>query len=238
MLLKELKTTDFDPNKKYTFVLPMGATEQHGPFLPLGTDTYCQDAILEKAIKECPEAIFLPTLEITCSKEHRGFPGSVWIEKETMMLVLRDICTSLKDYAKNIIFTSWHGGNLGTIDRFIREEQQNFTGATFCHINLDPEEVLEKTKELIGGPVDEHAGNTEISMVLAIKEALVSVPPKDYPKHQITIDWDSENPLKSVSEDGIADNHPEWVISKELGKICIGMSADALLEEIQRIMKN
>ncbi len=236
MLLKDLKTTDFDTSKKYVFVVAMGATEQHGPFLPLGTDTYCQDAILEKSIKECPEAIFLPTLEITCSKEHRGFPGTVWVEKETMMLMLRDICNSLRNYAKHIIFTSWHGGNIGTINRFIKTEQPNFKEVIFHHINLDPEEILQKTRQLINGPVDDHAGNTEISMTLATQPSLVTIPPTDYPKHQITMDWDSENPLVNMSADGIVDNHPNWVISHEQGKTCIELSAEHLKNEIQKIL--
>ena len=96
MFLEQMKTTDFDPKKKYTFVIPMGATEQHGPFLPLGTDTYVQNSIVELAEKSLRSVIFLPTLPITCSKEHEGFSGSAWIEKDTMELVLRDICQSFQ----------------------------------------------------------------------------------------------------------------------------------------------
>ncbi len=236
MLLKELKTTYFDPNKKYTFVVPMGATEQHGPFLPLGTDTYCQDAILARAIAECPAAIFLPTLEITCSKEHHGFPGTIWIEKDTLKLMLRDICLSLTDYADHIIFTSWHGGNIGTIDRFIKEFQSQFKNTSFHHVNLDPEPILQKTREIIGGPVDEHAGNTETSMTLAAQEKLVTTPPPDYPKHPIVVDWDDAEPLKKQSIDGIADNHPQWVVNRVQGQSFIDFSGEHLKAEIQKIV--
>jgi creatinine amidohydrolase/Fe(II)-dependent formamide hydrolase-like protein len=236
MLLKELKTTYFDPSKKYTFVISMGATEQHGPFLPLGTDSYCQNAILQKSIQQCPEAIFLPTLEITCSKEHEGFAGTVWVEKETMMLILRDICNSLSKYANNIIFNTWHGGNIGTINRFIKQNKQNFKEVSFYHINLDPEEILAKTRDIIKGPVDEHAGNTETSMVLACDESLVTVPSANYSKHKIEMDWDSDNPLKAVSEDGIVDNHPNWVVDKQQGKIFIELSAEHLKNEINKII--
>ncbi len=236
MLLKEIKTTHFDPDKKYTFVVPMGATEQHGPFLPLGTDTYCQDAILKKSIEECADVIFLPTLEITCSKEHHGFPGTVWIEKDTLRLILRDICSSLEPYAEHIIFTSWHGGNIGTIDRFLKEHQPTNPGIQLHHINLDPEPILQKTREMIGGSVDEHAGNTEISMTLAIQEKLVTIPPSDYPKHAMTVDWDDANPLKNQSADGIADNHPAWVVNKKQGHYFISLSADHLKNKIEKIV--
>jgi creatinine amidohydrolase/Fe(II)-dependent formamide hydrolase-like protein len=237
MLLKELKTTYFDPNKKYTFILPMGATEQHGPFLPLGTDTYCQNAILETTVRECPEAIILPTLEITCSKEHQGFPGTVWLEKETLLLVMRDICTSLRDQARHIIFISWHGGNLSKINLFIREYVSAFPEINLHHINLDPEDILEQTRQVLGGPVDDHAGNTETSMMLAVEESLTTIPPEDYPKQQITADWDADNPLKNVSPDGIADNHPAWIVNKKQGEKFVKLASDHLAKEVANIMK-
>ena len=235
MILKEIKTTDLDPNKKYTFVLPMGATEQHGPFLPLGTDTYCQEAILEVAKNECKDVIFLPTLEITCSDEHEGHIGTVWITSKTMHLVLFDIVTSLQDYAKDVIFTSWHGGNLEPIDKFIQKEQKNFSHINFHHISPDTQSVLEKTKEILNGPVDEHAGNSEISMMLAVDSNLVQVPPIDYPKKQSNIDWSIPKAVKKASLDGILDDHPNWVVSKEHGKVFIELSAKHLSNEIKRI---
>lgn len=233
-----MKTTDFDPNKKYTFVVPMGATEQHGPFIPLGTDSYCQDAILDLAKKECAEAIFLPTLEITSSDEHDGFLGTIWLSKETMYNIFKDIVSSVQDYAEHIIFTSWHGGNLGSIENFIKNEQANFPHIAFHHVSPESDETNKKTEEIINGIVEDHAGNTEISMMLAIDDSLVLIPPSDYPKKHINIDWSVPKPVKCVSEDGILDNHPKWVIDKKHGEIFIQLSAEHLRNEIQKIMKN
>src|SRR3989344_4046474 len=104
MFLAELKTTDFKPNEKYAFVISLGATEQHGPYLPLGADTYIQDKIIAEVNKRLPKIIFLPTLPITSSKEHKGFPGTIWIEKATLEQVLQDITNSLREYANKIVF--------------------------------------------------------------------------------------------------------------------------------------
>lgn len=236
MFLERMKTTDLDAATKYTFVISMGATEQHGPFLPLGTDSYIQDAIIERVEKQIPEAIFLPTLRITCSKEHAGFPGSVWVEEGTMEMMLRDICDSLQPYAANIVLVSWHGGNIRILNRFVEKNKDLFSGVQIQHLLFDSEEVLKKTSNLLGGPVDEHAGNSETSMMLACEPSLVRIPPHDYPKQKIENAWDSDR-LIDRSKDGIVDNHPAWVINKELGETCLDLAAKELVHALQSSIK-
>jgi creatinine amidohydrolase/Fe(II)-dependent formamide hydrolase-like protein len=236
MFLERMKTADLDISKKYTFVISMGATEQHGPFLPLGTDSYIQDVIIQQVEKELPEVIFLPTLRITCSQEHAGFPGSVWIKKDTMEIVLRDICESLRPYAANIILASWHGGNISMLNRFVEKNSDLLSGTHIEHLQFDSEEVLKKTSEMLGGPVDEHAGNSETSMMLVCEPSLVTIPPQDYPKQKIENAWDTDR-LVDVSKDGIVDNHPTWIINEEIGKQCIQMAAEELILGLQKIFK-
>lgn len=237
MWLTELKTTDFEPKKKYNFVISLGSTEQHGPFLPLGTDTYSHDAILKKAHGSLHKVVFLPTIPITCSEEHAGFPGTVWIKNETLCLVLQDICDSLRDCAKNIIFISWHGGNIGEMKRFVATEQKKFKPIKLFHVNMDDETANRKAETLIKGPLDEHAGNTEISMMLAINPKLVQKPNnKKHPKHNFNHDWIKHH-VKDSSPDGIVDRHPKWVISKQLGKKFIDLYAKLLVREIKKVAK-
>ncbi len=237
MFLSQLKTTDFNKKQKYTFVVSLGATEQHGPFLPLGTDTYCHDAVVEKAEKSLRKVIFLPTMPISCSEEHKGFPGSVWVQKETMYAMLRDITESLKEYAKQIIFISWHGGNLSLLDRFVSEEQKNNKQIKLIHLQMEDELTTKKTEALIKGPIDEHAGNTEISMVLAVNQKLVRKPDlKKFPKQQVNHDWEHHYVIEN-SPTGIVDKHPKWVVSKKIGEACIDMHAKLLVREIKKIVK-
>lgn len=236
MYLERMKTTDFKAGEKYTFVISMGATEQHGPFLPLGTDSCIQDKLVELTETFLPQVVFLPTLRITCSKEHQGFPGSVWIEKDIMELVLKNMCESLQPYAKNIAIVSWHGGNIAMLNRFVEKYKDTFDGARLKHVQMDREETLEKTRELLNhGPVDEHAGNSEISMMLACDKSLVSIPPKNYPKQKIENAWDTDR-LVDVSKDGIVDNHPEWIVEEEIGQKCLSMAAQELREGIEEVL--
>lgn len=65
MKLKELKATYFQKDKKYDFLFPIGSTEQHGLFIPFGTDTYITDYLVKQVSKEFPKMIILPTLEVS-----------------------------------------------------------------------------------------------------------------------------------------------------------------------------
>jgi len=234
MFLEEMRTTDFNEGEKYIFVIPTGSTEQHGPFLPFGTDSYIQDTITEEAEKQIPEIIFLPTIRIACSEEHEGFAGSVWLSLDTMERVMNDICKSLQPLAKKIIFTTAHGGNIEILNKFIGKYKNKFKGVDLHYIDLDNDEIERKTIELIGGPIDDHAGNTEISMMLDIRKDLTTIPQKDYPKKSIENAFET-NHLKDLSEDGIADNHPKWVISNKNGKKIMQWIVEGFVEELKRI---
>ncbi|KKW32709.1 MAG: hypothetical protein UY76_C0019G0019 [Candidatus Uhrbacteria bacterium GW2011_GWA2_52_8d] len=235
MFLERIRTTNLDPQKKYTFVVPMGATEQHGPFLALGADSFLADRIIQEVEKNFPEVVFLPTLRITCSEEHEGFMGTVWISKDTMTRVLMDICNSLKPYAKSIAITSFHGGNLELLDQFVRDNTSSFGDVRVIHLPMGSEETEEKMHKMLDGPTDQHAGNVELSMMLAHDQLLADIPPADYPKRAIENPF-STNHLKDFSEDGIADSHPKWVVSKENGEKMIEWTVEDFENEIQKIL--
>lgn len=232
MFLERIHTTDLNPERKYTFVVPMGATEQHGPFLALGADSFLADRIIQEVEKNFSEVVFLPTLRITCSEEHEGFMGTVWVSKDTMTRVLMDICNSLKPYAKSIAVTSFHGGNLELLDQFVRNSASSFGDAQLIHLPMGSEETEEKMHEMLDGPTDQHAGNVELSMMLAHDQLLADIPPADYPKHAIKNPF-STNHLKDFSEDGIADNHPKWVVSKENGEKMIEWTVEDFKKTLQ-----
>jgi len=235
MLLEQIKTTDLDPNQKYTFVIPMGATEQHGPFLAIGTDSILVDRIIKEAEVSFPQVVFLPTLRITCSEEHKGFIGTVWVSKDTMAGMLMDICNSLKPYAKTIALTSFHGGNVKLLDQFVKENADAFGEIQIVHLPMGSNETEEKICEMIKGPTDEHAGNVELSMMLDCDEALVDIPADDYPKRTIENPFSTNN-LRDFSENGIADNHPKWVVNKKNGAEMIKLTVNDFKNELKRIL--
>jgi creatinine amidohydrolase len=80
-----------------TVILPLGATEQHGPHLPLGTDT-CRAAALAERLAERLPALVAPVIPIGCSDEHGGFAGLLSLEAETLAAVIVDCARRMIDW--------------------------------------------------------------------------------------------------------------------------------------------
>lgn len=234
MNLKELKATDFQENKKYDFVFPIGATEQHGPFIPFGTDTYITDYLIEKVSKEFPELVILPTLEVSRSQEHKGFYGTLYLSEETLKAVLFDICNSLKDKARNIFIVSFHA-NDPYINSFI--EENKFDGVNIINLEItDDEDDNYIEANILNGEFDGHAGNSEISNMLVINEKLVKIPEEDYPKIKVENPFETDNLIEKCSN-GIADNHPKWMVNKDIGKKILDIYLARMIENLKDNLK-
>jgi creatinine amidohydrolase len=97
---------------KTTAILACGASEQHGPHLPTGTDTYLGTAIAERAARIAGNALVAPTLRPGLSEHHMHFPGSFTLRIGTFVALLEDYCESLarQGFERIVIFPS-HGGN-------------------------------------------------------------------------------------------------------------------------------
>ncbi len=94
-----------------TVILPLGATEQHGPHLPLGTDTWRAQALADRLAGQWP-ALVAPALPIGCSDEHSGFAGLLSLEHETLAQVIVDCARRLAGWGVHrLVILSAHGGN-------------------------------------------------------------------------------------------------------------------------------
>lgn len=113
-----LNTTDEERSREATVaVLPIGSFEQHGPFLPLATDTIVACTITQRIAAAHP-VLHLPPITVSCSHEHATWPGTVSISAATLYSVVRDIAESLHlSGIANLILINGHGGNyvLGNI---------------------------------------------------------------------------------------------------------------------------
>jgi creatinine amidohydrolase len=99
-------------NGARTAVIPLGATEQHGPHLPLRIDSIIADALAERFCRRVPGSIQAPAIEIGCSSEHSDFPGTLSIAKATLGAVLEDVVSSLVRHGfTHLVVFSAHGGN-------------------------------------------------------------------------------------------------------------------------------
>ena len=173
LLLPATTTTDYDAVHAAVAVLPIGAFEQHGPSLPLVTDTLIAIAIAE-AISKRHKVFKLPAITFGCSHEHSAFPGTVSLSPATMAAAVADIRTSLSQQGINaLIVVNGHGGNyiLGNV-----VQQANAEGA--MRVGLYPSRADWTEARCAAGISssnhdDMHAGELETSIMLAVHSSYV-----------------------------------------------------------------
>jgi creatinine amidohydrolase len=231
MKLKEITLTKLDPRKEFNFILPIGATEQHGPYIPFGTDTYIVDKIVEYVEREIPDLIVLPTLEYSRSDEHGDFYGTVWLKAETVQQIMKEITESLDKKTRNLFIISFHANDT-LIKTFVKEHQERFK-AQLVYLSVSNNKIDSEIEDLIDGPIDDHAGNTEISNILAIDRTLVTKPQLDSPKKKINNPFETGN-LGDKSDTGIADNHPNWVVDEALGERILRLYSNHVSKQIKK----
>lgn len=150
-------------------LLPVGSFEQHGPFLPLATDTVIACTVAEEIAERHPVRV-LPPVTISCSHEHAGWPGTVSISAATLYAVVRDVAESLrKAGVPKLVLVSGHGGNyvLGNV-------VQESAGAMALFPGIDEwEDARAAAGMTTSGISDMHAGELETSILLHAHPELV-----------------------------------------------------------------
>ncbi|HEU0115171.1 MAG TPA: creatininase family protein [Thermomicrobiales bacterium] len=99
-------------------IVPVGATEQHGPNLSLETDTAIAAGLARRiAAAVYPRAVVAPALPYGVSHHHMRFPGTLTISPDAFQAVLLDVARSLRRHgARRIFFVDGHAGNQGALD--------------------------------------------------------------------------------------------------------------------------
>lgn len=166
-------------------VLPVAATEQHGPHLPLSVDTVLVDGVVAAALPHlAPElnVLFLPTQAVGLSPEHARFPGTLTLKAETILRLWTDLGESVAAAGiKKLVLFNSHGGQVSVMDIVARDLRARLDMLVYSvsWFNLP---LLDAQ----GGDVsarfsaDEHrfgihAGDIETSMMLALDPAHVGM---------------------------------------------------------------
>lgn len=181
----DLVTTDFaslDLSRAIA-VLPLGATEQHGPHLPLSVDSNLAHSMLQASMAHIAAdlpVLFLPVQRIGYSPEHMAFPGTLSLKPETAMRLWTDIAESvLASGVRKLVLFNTHGGHVGLMDVVARELRTRLDmlvyGVSWFNLPLlhsDGSDLMQRfsAEEQRFGV---HAGQLETAMMLALKPRLV-----------------------------------------------------------------
>jgi creatinine amidohydrolase len=217
MHLENARWTELSSVKDRIFVVPLGSLEQHGPHLPLFTDSLIVSEIAERVEQlSTGRIVLLPVQWLGHSPHHRRF-GCVSLDFQPYVEMIRGICGSLVNIgARKILLLNGHGGNDVPCKAAQRELKSRFEQMADLYIvyaaywNLAAEEFMQIRSSPPGGMG--HACEMETSVLLALHPELVDMsrarrggpgPEMDYR----TVDMLKAPPFSLISEfDEISEN--------------------------------
>ncbi len=168
---------DIDPMRTIA-ILPTAAIEQHGPHLPVGTDTMIAQGMLDHVRALCPEDLdirILPIQAVGKSNEHIHAPGTLTLSAETALAAWKDIGLSVaRAGVRKIVIVNSHGGNLDLVSILSRELRVRAgMFAVKCQWGaFGHPEGMYPPEELAFGI---HGGDVETSLMLAFRPECVDM---------------------------------------------------------------
>jgi len=173
-------------HKTQTVILPMGSLEEHGPHLPLGTDTFHAIELARRVAELRPVVVAPPVFYGMC-RSTREHPGTVSISGDTLRSLLVDLGREFHRHGlRNLVFISGHAGGthisavVETAERLLAELPE----ARIALVNLLEvlREVVADKPELVRTRGDSHAGEVETAIMLAAYPHLVrGSAPEEWP---------------------------------------------------------
>ncbi|MGW7368903.1 creatininase family protein [Streptomyces sp. NPDC054841] len=164
--LLPLETTeDAGAARARVAVLPVGSFEQHGPYLPLMTDTIIACAVAREIAAAYP-VLRLPPLTVSCSHEHADWPGTVSMSAATLHAVVRDITESLRrSGVAALVLINGHGGNY-VLRNVVQESVGSGTRMALFPGSDDWNAARDRAGVQTPSHSDMHAGEVETSILL------------------------------------------------------------------------
>jgi mycofactocin system creatininase family protein len=142
-----------------TVLVPVGSIEQHGPHLPLDTDSVIAAAVAERVAASLTEGqpsagrfVVAPTVVYGASGEHQSFAGTSSIGSDVLRLLIVELVRSMRTWARRLILVNGHGGNAAALSSAVRT------------LLAEGHEVSWHACK--GRAVDAHAGYSETSLML------------------------------------------------------------------------
>lgn len=164
--------------RETVLVLPTAAVEQHGPHLPVGTDSLIAAGISERLDKACQEKLLLlPVQKLGCSEHHMKFPGTLSISHESFKLTVMDTLSAvMRQGFKRVLILNAHGGNQSVGGVIAEKAAQTWPEAEVVFTSWW-RAAGERIKGIVEGdfPAVGHACEFETSLMLALHPQLVDM---------------------------------------------------------------
>ena len=141
----------------WTLAVPLGSCEQHGPHLPVDTDTRIAVALADRLARARADVVVAPALAYGASGEHAGFAGTLSIGLDALNVVVVELVRSADAFA-GVVLVNAHGGNVRAVD------------AAVATLTAEGRRVLAWAPAADG---DAHAGRTETSILLELAPSIV-----------------------------------------------------------------
>jgi creatinine amidohydrolase len=179
----ELSTRDFAhlDMARAIAVLPVAATEQHGPHLPLSVDTDLANGVVAAALAHIAAdlpVLFLPTQAVGLSPEHQAFPGTLTLSSHTVISLWTEIGESVaRAGVKKLVLLNAHGGQVGVMDIVARDLRARL-GMLVYSVNWFNLPLGAQVEDLFSAEEHRfgiHAGQIETAMMLALKPTQVQM---------------------------------------------------------------
>jgi creatinine amidohydrolase len=154
--LSDVSWTDLtDSASSMVLAVPLGSTEQHGPHLPLSTDTTIAVSMAAPYAAVCSDVLVAPAETYGSSGEHAGFAGTLSIGQDALQQLVVELVRSADAFA-GVVLVSGHGGNAEPLQRAV-------------------DTLLSEGRRVVAwmprGYVDAHAGRSETAILLALDDA-------------------------------------------------------------------
>jgi len=157
--LPEATWTEVDRASRRAMIVPLGSLEQHGPHLPLDTDTRIAVAVAAGAAAQRSGVAVAPALAFGASGEHGAFPGTVSIGTTALTDVLVELGRDVTRHWGALLLVNAHGGNRDAVSAALR--RLDGEGKRCAAFSVAPRDG------------DAHAGRTETSMLLHLDPSAV-----------------------------------------------------------------
>ena len=204
-------------------LVPVGSVEQHGPALPLTTDTIIAEAVTREAAARLGAVgrpvLVAPAVAYGASGEHEAFPGTVSVGHDALRSVLVELGRSASRWASDVVFVNGHGGNAPTVASAVDLLRTEGCAASWAACAAPGS--------------DAHAGLTETSLLLHLAPETVRVdllePGDTRPVTALMPALRSQG-VRAVSANGVLGD-PTGASAEE-GRRVLGVMVDRVVAEV------